>query len=169
MGKKKSDKPTRPHQPAFVYNFATDKYGNLITPEQIKMMYKGKKFIKPVAETGKEVTKEVSKVALTAIAVGIGFIAPILWKGVHYLSTTGFHALYDLMIELWNDAHKKTINTSNVKTLLRDMKKKLLLKNPDLKNSTIMNDIKELTKVCYYIDNLNLEGMPKILHEDMKN
>ena len=122
------------------------------------------KYVKPAAQVG----TEISKYVLAALAVGLGFMAPIIWRGVQYLSKTGFTALYNLMTELWKDAHKKTIKTDNIKKLIRDIKDKIATKKPDLNNSTIMRDINELTKTIYYIDNLNQEGMTKIILEDMK-
>ena len=113
-----------------------------------------------------ETAAEGGKMVLGAAAVVLGFIAPPIWFGAKYLTQTGFNALYNLLTELYKDTKKKTINTKNVKELLRDIKRKILTKNPQLKNSAIMYDINELNKLCYYIDNMNEAGMTKLEYED---
>ena len=109
---------------------------------------------------------DTGMITLAYAAVVLGFVAPVIWAGTKYLSKTGFNALNNLLISLWRSAHLKKVNTDDAKELLRDMKRKILTKNPKLKDDPIMYDIKELNKLCYYIDNMSTEGMTKLEYED---
>ena len=117
-------------------------------------------FVKPVAETG--------KVMLGAACVVLGFISPFIWSGARFLTKTGFSALNDLLVDLYKDTSQKAIDTKNAKELLKDVKKRLIAKDPKFREHSIMDQIKEITKLCYFIENMNEAGMTKIEYEDME-
>ena len=108
-------------------------------------------FVKPVAETG--------KVMLGAACVVLGFISPFIWAGA---------ALNDLLVDLYKDTSQKAKDTKNAKELLKDIKKRLITKDPKFREHSIMDQIKEITKLCYFIENMNEAGMTKIEYEDME-
>ena len=98
-----------------------------------------------------------------------GLVAPPLWKSIKYLSNTGFDAFKNLVVGMWKDSHKKTVDTKPIKKLLNDIMKKLTLIYPDFKNDPIYYDIVEINKLCFYIDSMNQEGMNQIMFENMRD
>ena len=117
-------------------------------------------FIKPAAETG--------KIMLGAACVVLGFVSPFIWAGARFLSKTGFSALNDFLVDLYKDTNQNQIDTKNAKKVLKDIKKRLIAKDPKFEEHSIMKQIRDLTKLCYFIENMNETGMTKIEYEDME-
>ena len=115
---------------------------------------------------------KLGNVAMTALGYAssvANFVAPKLWEAAKYLSDKGLRALTNIITGLWSNTHKKTINTTQIKNLLSDMLRKIERKDPRLKDDPIMNDIYDLTRLCFYIDSLNQNGMTDVEYEDMRN
>ena len=112
---------------------------------------------------------EKGKDALGYCLTLAGILAPPLWEGIKFLSKNGFQAFNKLVVGLWRDGHKRTIDVNNIKKLLNDMVKKLTMKDPALREDPIMYDIIEMNKLCFYIESLNRDGMNEVIYEDMRN
>ena len=91
----------------------------------------------------------------------LGWLGNILWDCIKFLGITGLTALRDLIVDLWKDGTKRKLKTDNLKAFIILIKRKLLRKNPEYKNDPIFVDISELNRLCYYIENLNQDGMDK--------
>ena len=113
--------------------------------------------------------KDTGKEALAYSIQIAGFLAPILWDGVKFLSDKGFNSFRKLMVGMWKDNNKKTINVSNIKSLLKDMMSKLNYEDPVLRGEPIFQYITEMNELCFYVETLNRQGMTEAMYEDLRS
>ena len=70
---------------------------------------------------------------------------------------------------MWKDNNKRTINVSNIKTLLKDMMSKLDYQNPALRGEPIFQYINEMNELCFYVETLNRQGMTEAMYDDLRH
>lgn len=107
----------------------------------------------------------------TALHIGgivLGWLGNVVWDCIKFLGITGLTALRDLITDLWKDGTKRKIKTDNLKTFINVIKRRLAKKNPNYRNEQIFADISELNRLCYYIENLNEEGMESNQQEEIQ-
>ena len=100
-------------------------------------------------------------IVIGAASAVLSWMGNIVWDCIKFLGITGLTALRDLVVDLWKDGTKRKIKTDNLKAFVVIVRRKLIRKNPDYKKDPIFTDLSELNKLCFYIENLNEEGMEK--------
>ena len=100
-------------------------------------------------------------IVIGAASAVLSWMGNIVWDCIKFLGITGLTALRDLVVDLWKDGTKRKIKTDNLKAFVVIVRRKLIRKNPDYRKDPIFTEISELNKLCFYIENLNEEGMEK--------
>ena len=143
-------------------------------PMRIRKGKRQTKFLGSLLAVGSMIGSAVGWVTNTANAVAdkaltlLGIVAGPLMTILYDLGKKGATAFKNLMLDIGSDFTRKEINTKNIQIFITETKRKLLLKNPAFQNADIMNDLHNLNMLCYYIDNMNYEGIPPDQYEGYK-